>query len=468
LRYVSTRGIAPELGFSDVLLTGLAPDGGLYVPRSWPRLGRDEIAAFAEQPYATVAADLAARFCGGEIPTAALRKMCDHAYAGFSHPAVAPLVQRDVNYWLLELFHGPTFAFKDLAMQLLARMMDHVLSARDARATIVVATSGDTGGSAIEAFRGAANVDLFVLFPKGRVSPVQQRQMTTAHAANIHPIAIEGSFDDCQARVKGLFANERLRRLVSLTAVNSINWARIVAQTTYYFTSAVAIGAPERVVSFCVPTGNFGDVFAGHVAAEMGLPVEQLVVATNSNDILARTLATGRYEVRDVVSTSSPSMDIQVSSNFERLLWLATGGDGEAVGRLMGDLKRSGSFTIDKPALEWIRQRFAASRATEKETAMAMAEALATAGYLADPHSAVAMAVADRLRSPVTPMVALATAHPAKFPDAVEAATGKRPAMPPRLAALEDKEEQYVTLADDIAALERHVESHAQAARLEA
>ena len=467
MRYVSTRGEAPELGFSDVLLTGLAPDGGLYMPSSWPRLSRDEITGYAGRPYAEIAADLTYRFCGDEIDASALRKMCIDAYSGFRHPAVTPLIQRGSNSWLLELFHGPTFAFKDLAMQLLARLMDHVLAQRSSRVTIAVATSGDTGGSAIEAFRRAANIDLFVLFPMGRVSPVQQRQMTTAHSDNIHPIAVDGSFDDCQAMVKALFANDRLRRLVSLTAVNSINWARIVAQTTYYFAASVALGGPDRAVSFCVPTGNFGDVFAGHVASEMGLPIERLLVATNSNDILARALATGRYEVRTVVPTSSPSMDIQIASNFERLLWLSSGRDGRTIRAMMDDLASDGAFDIAPNALTQITARFAAGSANEAETSEMIGRS-AAAGYIPDPHTAVAMAVADRSLSSAAPMITLATAHPAKFPDAVQAATGARSATPQELAELDDREEQFVVLENDLAALERHIENYAHAARQEA
>ncbi len=469
MNYISTRGEAPAVGFADVLLTGLAPDGGLYLPQHWPELTPDEIAAFAGRPYAEVAADMVDRFGGGEIAPQAVAAMCEEAYAGFRHKAVVPLVQLDSGAWILELFHGPTFAFKDLAMQLLSRLMDHVLSERGRRATIVAATSGDTGGSAIEAFRGADSVDLFVLFPKGRVSSVQQRQMTTVKDANIHPIAIEGSFDDCQALVKALFANERLRRRVSLAAVNSINWARIVAQTAYYFASAVALGGPGRPVSFCVPTGNFGDVFAGHVAAKMGLPIERLLVATNSNDILARALVTGRYELRDVVHTTSPSMDIQVSSNFERLLWEAYGGNGEDVRRSMNQLKQSSAFDIRSDALEHMRQAgFAAGRASEEEMAAAMKRTLNELGYLADPHTAVALAVAERFPADATPVVTLATAHPAKFPEAVEAATGAKPATPPEIAALAGREERFTVLANDLAALERHVETHARAASQEA
>ncbi len=468
MNYISTRGEAPSAGFADVLLTGLAPDGGLYVPDRWPRLTADEIAAFAGRPYAEVAADLVGRFADGEIASDAISAMCAAAYASFRHKAVAPLIQLDADAWVLELFHGPTFAFKDLAMQLLARLMDHVLKERGQRATIVAATSGDTGGSAIEAFRGAANVDLFVLFPKGRVSAVQQRQMTTVGDANVHPIAIEGSFDDCQALVKALFANDRLRRRVSLAAVNSINWARIVAQTAYYFTSAVALGSPARKIAYCVPTGNFGDVFAGHVAAQMGLSMAKLVVATNSNDILARAIATGRYELRDVVPTSSPSMDIQISSNFERLLWEASGGSGEAVRRSMAQLKQSGGFDIAADALARIRQDFAAGRAGEADMAAAMKTTLDQTGYLADPHTSVALAVAAQHKSPGVPMVTLATAHPAKFPEAVAAATGSRPAVPAEIAALAGREERFSVLGNDIGALAHYIETHARAATQEA
>ena len=470
MKYVSTRGEAPEVGFSDVLLTGLAPDGGLYVPRQWPRLRSDEIGGFAGRPYADVAADILGRFCADEIESTALQQMCREAYASFRHPAVAPLIQLDSNAWLLELFRGPTFAFKDLAMQLLSRLMDHVLTARGRRATIVAATSGDTGGSATEAFRGKANVDLFVLFPKGRVSPVQQRQMTTVADANVHAIAIDGSFDDCQALVKGLFGNRRLRRTLSLAAVNSINWARIVAQTAYYFTASVALGGRARAPSFCVPTGNFGDIFAGFVASEMGLPIERLVIATNSNDILARALQTGRYELRDVVPTASPSMDIQISSNFERLLWQASASEGAQVRRAMKQMQQSDAFVIEPAALAWIRERFSADSASESEMAATMSKTLDETGYLADPHTSVALAVAGKQASNANagPMVTLATAHPAKFPNAVEAATGRRPTPPAEIVELEDREERFIILENDLAGLERHIEENARGASLEA
>ena len=346
MRHISTRGEAPPLGFADAMLAGLARDGGLYVPEAWPRLDRETILDFAGRPYAEVAVEVIRRFTEGSIAEADLARMAREAYGNFRHPAVAPLTQLGVNTFALELFHGPTLAFKDLAMQLLARLMDHMLATRGERRTIVVATSGDTGGAAVEAFRDRNQVDVIVLFPQGRISDVQRRMMTTADAANIHAVAIEGTFDDCQAIVKGLFNHAAFRERVHLSGVNSINWARIAAQTVYYFTAAVSLGAPHRKVAFTVPTGNFGDIYAGYVAQKMGLPIDRLVIATNVNDILARTLATGTYELRDVVPTTSPSMDIQVSSNFERLLFDAYDRDDGVVRSLMGSLAQSRRFTL--------------------------------------------------------------------------------------------------------------------------
>ena len=343
MRYISTRGEAPALGFVDVTLAGLARDGGLYVPESWPRIDRDTIAGFAGKPYAEVAVEVLRAFAGGAVAESDLARMAREAYATFRHPAVTPLTQIGPNTFILELFHGPTLAFKDLAMQFLARMMDHALASRGERTTIAVATSGDTGGAAVEAFRGRAQVDLVVLFPNGRVSDVQRRMMTCVDAANVHTLAIDGTFDDCQAIVKAMFNHHALRDRVGLSGVNSINFARIAAQVVYYFVAAVALGAPHRKVAFTVPTGNFGDVFAGYVAAQMGLPVDRLTVATNVNDILARTLATGAYEVREVVATASPSMDIQVSSNFERLLFEAGGRDPRPVRAAMASLAQARS-----------------------------------------------------------------------------------------------------------------------------
>jgi threonine synthase len=393
-----------------------------------------------------------------------LAAMIADAYAGFDHPAVAPLRQLDADHWLLELFHGPTLAFKDVAMQVLARLMDHVLRRRGARATIVGATSGDTGGAAIEAFRGIDTVDVFILHPHGRVSEVQRRQMTTVPDGNIHNIALDGTFDDCQAIVKALFNHHDFRDRLSLAGVNSINWVRIMAQIVYYFTSAVALGAPSRAVSFTVPTGNFGDVFAGYAARRMGLPVRRLVVATNVNDILARTIDTGRYEVGTVVPTTSPSMDIQVSSNFERLLFDAGGRDPAAIRRLMQGLAQSGAFSLRQEELDAIRRAFEAGRTDEAATARRIAATLETTGVLADPHTAVGLDVAARVlaRGDAGTMITLSTAHPAKFPDAVERACGVRPGLPPRMAGLFDRTERFTVLANDTAAVEAFIEGRAR------
>jgi threonine synthase len=465
VQHVSTRGEAPSLGFADVMLVGLARDGGLYVPQSWPRIDPAAIAAFAGRPYAEVATDIISRFVGDAISGADLARMVREAYGSFRHPAVAPLSQLGMNTFALELFHGPTLAFKDLAMQLLARLMDHVLAARRERRTIVVATSGDTGGAAVEAFRGRHQVDLVVLFPNGRISDVQRRMMTTAAAPNIHAIAIEGTFDDCQALVKGLFNHHDFSDRVRLSGVNSINWARIVAQTVYYFTAAVTLGAPHRKVAFTVPTGNFGDVFAGYVALRMGLPIDRLVIATNVNDILYRTLANGTYELHDVMATASPSMDIQVSSNFERLLFEAYDRDGAAVRALMGSLAQSRHFAVRPQALARIRSEFAAGRAEEAEVAATIRTIKRETGILVDPHSAVGIAVAEKEpHDPAVPMVVLATAHPAKFPDAVEAACGTRPLLPDWLVDLEQRPERFTVLPAEQSAVERFVLATSRAA----
>jgi threonine synthase len=466
MRYVSTRGEAPPLGFADAMLAGLARDGGLYVPETWPRLDPATIAGFAGRPYAEVAVDVIRPFVDDAVPEADLARMAREAYGTFRHPATVPLVQLGMSNFVLELFHGPTLAFKDLAMQLLARLMDHVLQARGERITIVAATSGDTGGAAVEAFRGRNQVDLVVLYPNGRISDVQRRMMTTADDDNIHLLAIDGTFDDCQAIVKALFNHHTFRDRVRLSAVNSINWARIIAQAVYYFTSAVTLGAPQRRVAFTVPTGNFGDVFAGFVAERMGLPIDRLVVATNVNDILARTLATGAYEVRDVVPTTSPSMDIQVSSNFERLLFEAYGRDGKAVRALMASLAQSRRFSVSPRALSEIRTYFSADRAEEEESAATIRTVLRETSYLLDPHTAIAVAVAEKeSRDPAIPMVVLATAHPAKFPDAVEAACGVRPPLPDRLSDLAQRKERVTVLPADEAAVERFILAACRAAR---
>ncbi|MDH6257015.1 threonine synthase [Bradyrhizobium sp. BR13661] len=465
-RYISTRGEAPELGFCDVMLTGLARDGGLYVPATWPQLSTETIAGFFGRPYWEVAVDIIRPFVGGEISDADLGRMANEAYATFRHPAVVPLRQMSPHQFVLELFHGPTLAFKDVAMQLISRLMDHVLAKRGQRTTIVVATSGDTGGAAVEAFAGLENVDLIVLFPHKRISEVQQRMMTTMGAANVHALAIEGTFDDCQALVKAMFNNHRFRDATSLSGVNSINWARIVAQVVYYFTSAVAAGAPARAVDFIVPTGNFGDIFAGYVAKRMGLPVRTLRIAANVNDILARTLKTGIYEVREVHATASPSMDIQISSNFERLLFEASKRDAPAVRRLMEQLKQSGRFVLPDATLAAIREEFDAGRADETETAAAIRAAWREAGELVDPHTAVALAVADRDTTDTTvPNIVLSTAHPAKFPDAVEAACGQRPLLPAWLDGLMTKSEHMKVMKNDQSEVERFVLSVSRAAK---
>jgi len=377
-----------------------------------------------------------------------------------------PIAQFGASTFLLELFHGPTLAFKDVAMQLLARLMDHALAARGERTTIVVATSGDTGGAAVEAFRGRERADLFVLFPHGRVSDVQRRMMTTANDNNVHALAVEGTFDDCQALVKGLFNHHAFRDRVRLSGVNSINWARIVAQVVYYFTAAATLGAPHRKVAFTVPTGNFGDVFAGYVAERMGLPVDRLVIATNVNDILARTLATGTYDLRDVVATSSPSMDIQVSSNFERLLFEATGRDAAQVRAYMASLAQSGRFSLSSQALSKIRALFNAERADEEETAATIRTTLRETSRLVDPHTAVALAVAEKeTRDPAIPMIVLGTAHPAKFPDVVEAACGVRPGLPDWLSDLPERSERVTPMPVDQAAIEKFIMAASRAAR---
>jgi len=466
LRYFSTRGEAPPLGFLDVTLAGLARDGGLYLPESWPVLPEETIAGFAGRPYAEVAVEVIRPFTGGAISAHDLSRIAHEAYDTFRHPAVAPLTQIDANSFLLELFHGPTLAFKDLAMQFLARLMDHALEQNRARATIVVATSGDTGGAAVEAFRGRDRIDLVVLFPHGRISEVQRRMMTTVTDDNVHAIAVDGTFDDCQALVKAMFNHHAFADRVRLAGVNSINWARIVAQAVYYFTAAVALGAPRRKVAFTVPTGNFGDVFAGFVAKRMGLPVDRLVIATNTNDILVRTLASGDYAPRDVVPTSSPSMDIQVSSNFERLLFEAYRRDAQAVRGLMNSLAQSRRFSIAQDALAAIRGEFSAGCAGEEDVAATIRTILRETGLLIDPHSAVAIAVAEKeQRDPALPMIVLSTAHAAKFPDAVKAACGVTPALPEWLGDLASRPERITRLPADQAEIERCVLGASRAAK---
>ncbi|MBM3502841.1 MAG: threonine synthase [Alphaproteobacteria bacterium] len=463
MQYVSTRGVAPVLDFTDVLLAGLARDGGLYVPASWPRLSYEEIAALAGRSYVDVATTVIAPFVAGALSPADLRRHLTAAYAGFSHRAIAPLRQLGDDEWLLELFHGPTQSFKDYALQLLGRLFDDVLARRGQSVTIVGATSGDTGSAAIEACRDRPSMDVFILFPNGRVSEIQRRQMTTVESANIHCIAVEGTFDDCQALVKAMFDDHAFRDRHRLAAVNSINWGRIMAQVVYYFTAALALGAPARPVMFSVPTGNFGDVFAGYVAAQMGLPVAGLVVATNINDILARFFASGRYQPRGVVATTSPSMDIQVSSNFERLLFDLTGRDGRVVSGLMADLKSAGAFKVGDNVLAAASPLFTAARIEEAEAAATIAAEGRHGGVLLDPHSAIAVAAARKVkRTRGVPIVSLATAHAAKFPDAVARASGVRPTLPANMEGLLTRPERVTVLPNDLDAVRRFVTGRAR------
>ena len=463
MRYISTRGQAAPRGFEGVLLAGLAEDGGLFMPETWPTLSPDEWRALRGLPYAELATRLLLPFMGEAVAEADLRRMCRESYGSFSHAAVVPLVQLDERSFALELFHGPTLAFKDVALQLLGRLFDHVLARRGERITIVGATSGDTGGAAIEAFKSSQHASVFMMHPHGRVSDVQRRQMTTVESPSVHNIAIEGNFDDCQAIVKALFNDLAFRDQVGLAGVNSINWARIMAQTVYYVTAALSLGAPGRAASFCVPTGNFGDVFAGFVAKRMGIPVDRLLIATNVNDILDRTLKTGRYEQRGVKASTSPSMDIQISSNFERLLFEVHGRDPNAVRRMMASLAQSGSFTIGARELEQIRHEFDSGATDEAETAATIRQTLADTGELLDPHTAVGYAVARKAEASSSPMVTLATAHPAKVPDAVEKACGVRPGLPPRLDYLLSAKERFTVLPNDVGRVRDFILSQQQA-----
>ena len=463
MRYLSTRGDAPVLSFDEVLLAGLARDGGLYLPESWPAFSAEEIRALAGKPYAEVAFAVIRPFVGGAIADADLQRILAETYAGFGHAAVAPLKQLDSRSWLMELFHGPTLAFKDYALQLLGRLFDHVLAQRGERVTVVGATSGDTGSAAIEACRDRDRVDIFMLHPKGRVSEVQRRQMTTVLAANVHNIALEGTFDDCQDQVKAMFNDLAFRDAMNLSAVNSINWARIMAQIVYYFVAGVALGAPDRAVAFSVPTGNFGNVYAAYAAGRMGLPVAQLIVGSNRNDILTRFFESGTMTVTGVSPTISPSMDIQISSNFERLLFDIFERDGAKVRRVMQSFRQSGAFSVTAAEHQRLRRLFDAHRFDDEETSAEIARRLKESGELLDPHSAIATAAARAERRPeIAAVVALATAHPAKFPDAVEQASGVRPELPARLADLYEREERCTTLPNDLVALQDYIRQKRQ------
>ncbi|WP_411837465.1 threonine synthase [Paracoccus sp. ME4] len=448
MRYVSTRGQAPVLNFEQAMLSGLARDGGLYLPETIPAFeGLEQLDGLS---YEEVAFRVVRPFTGDSFTDADLRGAIDRAYARISHDARAPLVQLAPGHHLLELFHGPTLAFKDFAMQLIAQLFQIALARSGQRITIVGATSGDTGSAAIEAFRGIDNVDVFIMYPHGRVSEVQRRQMTTPPAANVHALAVTGHFDDCQARLKDLFNDHAFRDGVGLAGVNSINWARVVAQIVYYFTATASLGM--RPTDFCVPTGNFGDIFAGSIARQMGLPIRRLIVATNQNDILHRALSSGEYRMGEVEPSISPSMDIQVSSNFERALYLAYGQDAGAIRQLMEELKQGG-FAISQGALEALREQYASGRVSEDETLDTIRAMRERTGEILCPHSAVGVAVAERHLEPGVPMVTLATAHPAKFPDAVERAIGVRPGLPPHMADLYDLPERLTRVENDVDAL---------------
>ncbi|WP_294392051.1 threonine synthase [uncultured Sphingomonas sp.] len=466
MHYVSTRGAASALDFTGVTLAGLASDGGLYVPETWPAFTREQIAGLAGLSYVDTAVEVLAPFVGDALSRAELRGLCDRAYGRFAHQAVTPLLQLDQQHWMLELFHGPTLAFKDVALQLLGLLFEQFLSQRDTHLTVVGATSGDTGSAAIDALAGRAKVDLFMLHPLGRVSEVQRRQMTTVIAPNIHNVALDGgSFDDAQAMVKALFADRDFAGRFTLSAVNSINWARLAAQIVYYFYAAVRLGAPERPVAFSVPTGNFGDVFAGYAAARMGLPIARLIVATNVNDILHRALSEGDYSVGTVTPTAAPSMDIQISSNFERLLFDLHGRDGGALAGAMRGFDSARSLALTPAMRAEAAGLFASCRVDGEHMERAMRETWEGSAMLIDPHTAIGLAAAQAAELPRdVPVVTLATAHPAKFPDAVARATGETPALPARAGDLFEREERYDVLPNDLAAVRAYIADRATAA----
>ncbi|MCH4894877.1 threonine synthase [Sphingomonas sp. SFZ2018-12] len=466
MKYRSTRGAAPILDFRGATLAGLATDGGLYVPETWPSLSREEIAALRGLSYAETAFRVMRPFAAGSLDDAALRGLCDQAYARFSHAAVTPLVQLDARHWLLELFHGPTLAFKDVALQFLGLLFEHFLTGSDQHLTVIGATSGDTGSAAIDALAGREHVDIFMLHPKGRVSDVQRRQMTTVRAPNVYNIAIEGSFDDAQALVKAMFNAPGFAARFTLSAVNSINWARLMAQVVYYFHAAVRLGAPERAVAFAVPTGNFGDVFAGYVAAQMGLPVAKLIVATNVNDILHRALTSGDYSAGTVTPTVAPSMDIQVSSNFERLLFDLNDGDGAAMAAQMRGFETSRAMQLTNAQREAAAALFTSARIDGAGIAETIRRTASESGEVLDPHTAIGLAAARAADLPAeVPVVTLATAHPAKFRDAVERACGVRPTLPARVGDLFEREERYDTLPATFDAVTAYIAERAVAAR---
>ena len=462
MQYVSTRGSAPTLDFAGVTLAGLANDGGLYVPAKWPRFSPEEIASMRGLPYAELAARVMQPFVGDCLTPESLRGLTAKAYGRFAHAAVTPLTQLDERQWLLELFHGPTLAFKDVALQMLGLLFEEFLAREDGTLTIVGATSGDTGSAAIDAVAGLDRVEIFMLHPKGRVSDVQRRQMTTVRAPNVHNIAIDGSFDDAQAMVKRIFADRDVTAKHRIGAVNSINWARLMAQVVYYFAASLQLGGPERKVAFSVPTGNFGDVFAGHVAERIGLPIKRLIVATNTNDILYRALSNGDYSTGTVTPTAAPSMDIQVSSNFERLLFDVGGRDGIALAEQMRGFEASKAMQLTNAQRDGAAALFTSMRADEDDMARAMRWACEDCAEIVDPHTAIGLHAARAVELPHdVPVVTLATAHPAKFPDAVERSTGTRPSLPARVGDLFAREEAYTELPGTYEAVRDHILGHA-------
>lgn len=455
MRYISTRGQAEPRDFAGVLLAGLGEDGGLFMPESWPERTAAEWRRLRDMPYAELAAQIIHPFVGETITLDRLRMLCDRAYAHFDHPARVPLIQLDQNLWVQELFHGPTLAFKDMALQLLGQLFEHVLTERDEQVTIVGATSGDTGSAAIEACRDRARIKIAILHPEGRTSEVQRRQMTTVAARNVFNIAVSGTFDDCQDMVKGLFADEAFRGEMKLTAVNSINWARIAAQIPYYVASALALGAPDRPVAFAVPTGNFGNVLAAYAAGRMGLPISRLIIGSNRNDILTRFLATNDMTARGVEPSLSPSMDIQVSSNFERLLFELLGRDAPRTAEIMQAFRKTGHMPVPEAAWRQATSLFQGLALSDGETTSAIRALHAATGYLADPHTAIGIEAARHAHlAESAPVIAMATAHPAKFPDAVAAATGIRPSLPPHLRHLMTAEEHVTRAPNELAAVE--------------
>lgn len=461
MKYISTRGTAPTLSFEDAVLAGLATDGGLYVPETVPTLSMPEITAMQSLSYTDLAYNIISRFTGDEIAPEALKRIINESYKTFRHAAVAPLKQLDANTYLLELFHGETLAFKDFALQFLGRLLDHILEKRKQKVVIVGATSGDTGSAAIAGCRGRKNMDIFIMYPHGRVSDVQRLQMTTVLDENVHNIALDGTFDDCQDIVKTLFADKKFREQHNLTAVNSINWARILAQVVYYFYAALRLGAPAKAVSFSVPTGNFGDIYAGYIAKKMGLPIEQLIIATNRNDILSRTLKTGTYEMAGVEPSLSPSMDIQISSNFERLLFDLYDRDGKEIAEMMDNFRKTKKLTLSPLVLSSLRAQFAADSANDSETKATIKDCYQKTGELLDPHTAVGLCAGNKARSNTeTPLIVLATAHPAKFPDAVKSASEVHPPLPPHLTDLFSRKEKFERIAGDSEAVKKFIESH--------